>query len=74
METIKILQEYIKLDSFLKFTGADGVDTGGRAKLVIKDGCVKVNGEICTIRGKKIRNGDKVEFGGETYVCEAPKV
>lgn len=72
MEKVKIKEEFIKLDSFLKFSGA--VETGGRAKIVILGGYVNVNGEECTQRGKKIRNGDKVEFGGETYVCEASEI
>ena len=44
--------EYIKLDSLLKFAALVG--TGGEAKLVIAEGMVKVNGEVCTMRGKKI--------------------
>jgi len=65
MEQIEITTEFIKLDSFLKFVGAVG--TGGEAKLRIADGEVSVNGEVCTMRGKKIRNGDVVELGGERY-------
>lgn len=72
MKTVAIRDEYIKLDSFLKFSGA--LETGGRAKLVITDGYVKVNGEVCTMRGKKIRPDDKVEFDGETYVCERAEI
>lgn len=63
-EHIKISTEFIKLDALLKFAGAVG--TGGEAKLAIQDGDVSVNGEICTMRGKKIRPGDRVELGGET--------
>lgn len=59
---ISIVTEYIKLDSLLKFTGM--TETGGLAKEAIKDGKVKVNGEICTMRGKKIRSGDVVFFDG----------
>ena len=67
METqvITIDTEYIKLDALLKFAGA--LDTGGQSKLVIQDGLVKVNGEVCTMRGKKMRDGDKAEFQGVTY-------
>ncbi len=60
MEKISIDTEFIKLDSMLKFAAAVG--TGGEAKLVISQGMVKVNGEVCTMRGKKLRPGDKVSF------------
>lgn len=60
MEKISIDTEFIKLDSMLKFAAAVG--TGGEAKLVINQGMVKVNGEVCTMRGKKLRPGDKVSF------------
>ena len=50
--------EFIKLQDLLKFAGL--VETGGQAKILIQDGFVTVNGEICTMRGKKIRNGDRV--------------
>ena len=62
MEKIAIRTEYIKLDSLLKFAGLTG--TGGEAKTVIADGMVKVNGEICMVKGKKIYPGDRVSFGG----------
>ena len=60
MEKILIKTEFIKLDSLLKFAALVG--TGGEAKYVISEGMVKVNGEVCTMRGKKIYPGDKVEF------------
>lgn len=60
MEKILINTEFIKLDALLKYAAAVG--TGGEAKIVIADGLVKVNGEVCTMRGKKLRQGDKVEF------------
>ena len=60
MEKISINTEFIKLDAFLKFAAAVG--TGGEAKLVINEGMVRVNGEKCTMRGKKLYPGDKVEF------------
>lgn len=60
IEEIKIDSEFIKLQDLLKLGGA--VDTGGMAKIVIQNGEVKVNGEICTMRGKKMRNGDTAEF------------
>lgn len=59
-EEIKIDSEFIKLQDLLKLGGA--VDTGGMAKTVIQSGLVKVNGEVCTMRGKKMRNGDTAEF------------
>ena len=46
------------------------VGSGGEAKTVIADGMVSVNGEVCTMRGKKIRPGDTVEFAGNTLVVE----
>ena len=60
---IQITTEFIKLDQLLKF--ANVVATGGEAKLAIQEGDVVVNGEVCTMRGKKIRPGDRVELGGE---------
>ena len=57
--------EYIKLDAFLKWTGVASL--GSEAKIYILEEMVKVNGEICTQRGKKLRSGDIVEFEGETY-------
>ncbi len=61
METskVKIKTEFIKLDQLLKF--ANLCDTGGFAKELVQQGQVKVNGEVCTMRGKKIRPGDVVE-------------
>ena len=63
MEKIAIDTEFIKLDSLLKFAAAVG--TGGEAKIVIQEGDVSVNGEVCTMRGKKIRPGDTVAFDGK---------
>ena len=60
MEKISISTEFIKLDSFLKLAALVG--TGGEAKYVISEGMVTVNGEVCTMRGKKLRPGDKVCF------------
>ena len=62
---ISIKEDFIRLDSAMKL--ADMVVTGGHAKMVIQDGEVKVNGEICTMRGKKLRKGDKVEFEGTGF-------
>lgn len=60
---IPITTEYIKLDALLKFAGVVG--TGGEAKQVIEAGEVAVNGEVCTMRGKKLRLGDRVVFAGQ---------
>ena len=57
---VAITTEFIKLEAFLKFAGA--VSTGGEAKNLIQDSLVRVNGEVCTMRGKKLRPGDTVEL------------
>ena len=57
--------DYIRLDDLLKNVGV--VMTGGHAKIVIQEGEVKVNGEVCTQRGKKMRPGDKAEFERKIY-------
>lgn len=62
---VKIQTEFIKLDSFLKFCGAASL--GSEAKMYVLDELVKVNGEICTQRGKKLYRGDIVEFNDETF-------
>ena len=64
MEKIKIDEEYIRLDNLMKFAGM--CNSGGRAKYLIQGGEVKLNGEVCTMRGKKLRPGDKVEYNGKT--------
>jgi len=60
--------EYIKLDQFLKL--AQIAMTGGEAKAMIQDGMVKVNGEVETRRGRKLRHGDRVEVEGEELVVQ----
>ncbi len=60
---ISITTEFIKLDALLKFSGL--AYTGGEAKILIQEGQVLVNGEVCTMRGKKIRSGDTVSLDGE---------
>lgn len=60
-----ISTEFIRLDSFLKFKGI--AMTGGEAKQFIQDGIVKVDGEVCTARGKKIRNGNTVSIFSVDY-------
>lgn len=62
-EMIGIRTEFIKLDQFLKFAGA--AETGGHAKELVFDGMVSVNGEVCTMRGKKLRPGDVVVVDGQ---------
>lgn len=64
MQKILIHTEFIKLDALLKFAGL--CETGGEAKELVQGGAVKVNGEVCTMRGKKIRPGDVVAFNGQT--------
>ena len=64
MNTIEITTEYIKLQDLLKLAGL--TYTGGEAKVMVQEGLGKVNGEVCTMRGKKIRPGDRVEFEGTT--------
>ena len=64
MNTIEITTEYIRLQDLLKLAGL--TYTGGEAKVMVQEGLVKVNGEVCTMRGKKIRPGDRVEFEGKT--------
>ena len=56
--SVTIQTDYIKLDSLLKFAGL--CDTGGFAKELIQQGAVSGNGEVCTMRGKKIRPGDRI--------------
>lgn len=65
MKEININTEFIKLDAFLKWAGIASL--GSEAKIYILDEMVKVNGEVCTQRGKKLRVNDIVEFDGEIY-------
>lgn len=66
MEEVFIRDEFIKLGQALKLANlvASGVD----AKFVVQDGLVKVNGEVCTMRGKKLVDGDEVTFEGNAFV------
>ena len=64
MKTMTITTEYIKLQDLLKLAAVTA--TGGEAKLLIQDGEVLVNGEVCTMRGKKLRPGDVVEALGRS--------
>jgi len=69
-EKIKITTEYIKLDQLLKFSGM--AQNGAEAKEMILDGIVSYNGEVCTMRGKKVRPSDKVliDFDDEQFEIE----
>ena len=60
---VEIHTDYIKLDALLKYAGA--VETGGQGKEMVTSGEVQVNGELCRMRGKKIRRGDRVQIGGK---------
>ncbi|MBQ4266630.1 MAG: RNA-binding S4 domain-containing protein [Clostridia bacterium] len=62
---VKITTDDIRLDAALKLSSA--VSTGGQAKMVIQDNMVKVNGDVCTIRGKKLFDGDEFSFDNKFY-------
>ena len=62
---VAITTEYIKLQDAMKF--ANIVYSGGEAKQLILEEQVQVNGEVCTMRGKKLRDGDTFTFMGQTY-------
>lgn len=68
METIRIKDDFIKLGQALKLAGL--VESGVEAKIVIQDGQVKVNGQTETQRGKKLVNGDIVDFDGNQFKVE----
>ena len=68
VEEIPITTEFIKLQDFLKYVNAVG--SGGMAKNLIQEGEVQVNGEGCTMRGKKLRPGDVVAFAGRELTVE----
>lgn len=68
VQSVAIMTEFIKLEAALKFCNA--AESGGMAKAVIQDGEVKVNGEVCTMRGKKLYPGDRFSFMGAVYeIC-----
>lgn len=75
MKEIEVAPPFIKLEQFLKF--ANVAETGGIAKMMISDGIVEVNGEVCLMRGKKLYDNDKVsvnfEEGTEEYICKLMK-
>ena len=67
-KTVSITTEFIKLEALLK--RANLVGTGGEAKMLIQDGQASVNGEVCTMRGKKLRPGDTVQFQGQEILVQ----
>ena len=69
MDSILIHTEYIKLEALLKYAGL--AETGGEAKLLIQDGQVSVNGQVCTMRGKKLRGGDTVTLEDRTVLVRS---
>ncbi|MCF0136668.1 MAG: RNA-binding S4 domain-containing protein [Lachnospiraceae bacterium] len=68
MKTVKVSGEYIQLNQFLKLESI--AYTGGHAREIIENGDVKVNGEVTDVIRKKLRTGDVVEAGGESYLIE----
>ena len=67
--SVTIDTEYIKLQDAMKL--ANAVGSGGEAKILIQDGQVSVNGEVCTMRGKKLRPGDTFASHGQSYLIVA---
>ena len=67
MEKVYFHTEFVKLQQFMKL--ADVVGQGSDAKMLIQDGCVKLNGQVCTMRGKKVYDGDIMEFEGTQYLA-----
>ena len=66
---VEIDTPFIKLEALLKLCGAVG--TGGESKLRIQEGEVSVNGEVCTLRGRKLHGGDTVTLGAKTYTVRS---
>jgi ribosome-associated protein len=69
MQEVVIKDEFIKLGQALKLAGL--TDSGVDAKLAVQNGLVFVNGTICTMRGKKLVDGDSVEYDGESFVIKS---
>ena len=65
-EIVRIHTEFIRLQDLLKLSGA--AETGGQAKVAVQQGLVKVNGEVCNMRGKILRPGDMAEDGD--FLCK----
>ena len=68
-EDVSVRGAFIRLDDLLKFAGAAG--TGGEAKAAVQGGDVRVNGETCLVRGKKLFDGDVAEYRGKRYRVKA---
>lgn len=66
---VVISTEFIKLDAAMKYAGA--TETGAQAKALVQESKVTVNGEVCTMRGKKLRPGDRFDVAGQCYVIHA---
>ena len=66
---LEITTEFIKLQDAMKY--ANAVYSGGEAKVLIQEGQVQVNGEVCTMRGKKLYPGDTFSFDGAVYAITA---
>jgi ribosome-associated protein len=66
VQLLRIETEFIKLESAMKL--ANIIPSGGAAKTEIQEGFVKVNGEVCTMRGKKLRPGDQFEYEGDAFL------
>lgn len=66
---VEISTEFIKLDAAIKFAGA--AETGAQAKNLVQEGGVTVNGDVCTVRGRKLRPGDQFGVAGQCYVIHA---
>jgi ribosome-associated protein len=72
MQEVVIKDEFIKLGQALKLSGL--TESGVDAKIAVQNGLVYVNGTICTMRGKKLVDGDSVEYDGESFVIKSEKV
>jgi ribosome-associated protein len=70
LKNVRIAGSFIRLDALLKFENA--VESGGEAKTAIAGGEVSVNGEVCTMRGKKLRHGDIARYNGQALRVAAP--
>lgn len=71
METVDITTDFIRLDQAMKLSGY--VESGAQAKILVQNGLVKLNGETCLMRGKKIHPGDQVEFEGIAFEIQKTK-
>ena len=68
VKQVPITGEYIRLDALLKLTAV--ASTGGEAKILIQNGEVFVGGEVCTLRGKKIRPGEIIRYRNNTLIVK----